>query len=177
MSRIGKKPVEIPSGVTVDVDGQRISAKGSKGQLEVTLVDHVLIAMEEGSLQVDPIDKSKQARSAWGMSRTIVSNMIEGVDKGFEKKLEINGVGYRAALQGKTLQLALGLSHEVNFEIPDDVKIECPKPTEIVVTGIDKQRVGQVAANIRKWREPEPYKGKGIKYADEYIARKEGKKK
>jgi large subunit ribosomal protein L6 len=177
MSRIGKQPVEIPSGVTVDVDGQRISAKGSKGQLETTLVDHVLVAMEEGALKITPVDKSKQARSAWGMSRTIVSNLIEGVDKGFEKKLEINGVGYRAAVQGKSLQLALGLSHDVNFDIPDDVKIECPKPTEVVVSGIDKQRVGQVAANIRKWREPEPYKGKGIKYADEYIARKEGKKK
>ncbi|MEM8877504.1 MAG: 50S ribosomal protein L6 [Pseudomonadota bacterium] len=177
MSRIGKKPVEIPSGVTVDVNGQTVSAKGPKGELDVTLVDQVLISMEEGALKVDPIDKSKQARSAWGMSRTLVSNLIEGVEKGFERKLEINGVGYRAAVQGKNLQLALGLSHDVNFEIPDDVKIECPKPTEVIVSGIDKQRVGQVAANIRKWREPEPYKGKGIKYSDEYIARKEGKKK
>lgn len=133
--------------------------------------------MGEDGVSVQPRDKSKQSRSAWGMSRTLVSNIVDGVSKGFERKLEINGVGYRAAVQGKTLQLSLGYSHDVNFEIPSDVQIACPKPTEIVVSGIDKQRVGQVAANIRKWREPEPYKGKGIKYADEYIVRKEGKKK
>ncbi|MFN0263917.1 50S ribosomal protein L6 [Tepidamorphus sp. 3E244] len=177
MSRIGKKPVSVPSGVTVSIDGQTIAAKGPKGQLEVTLVDDVLAKMDDDGVLVEPRDKSKKARSAWGMSRTLVSNIVEGVEKGFERKLEINGVGYRAAVQGKVLQLALGYSHDVNFEIPEDVQIVCPKPTEIVVTGISKQRVGQVAANIRKWREPEPYKGKGIKYAGEYIVRKEGKKK
>lgn len=177
MSRIGKKPVEVPSGVTVSIDGQTIAAKGPKGELQVTLVDNVLAEMGEDGVSVQPRDKSKQSRSAWGMSRTLVSNIVDGVSKGFERKLEINGVGYRAAVQGKTLQLSLGYSHDVNFEIPSDVQIACPKPTEIVVSGIDKQRVGQVAANIRKWREPEPYKGKGIKYADEYIVRKEGKKK
>ncbi len=177
MSRIGKRPVEVPSGVTVSVDGQQVSAKGPKGELSVTLVEHVLAAMGEGGVEVTPRDLSKTSRSAWGMSRTLVSNIVEGVSKGFEKKLEINGVGYRAAVQGKALQLSLGYSHDVNFEIPDDVQIQCPKPTEIVVSGIDKQRVGQVAADIRKWRQPEPYKGKGIKYADEHIVRKEGKKK
>ncbi|MCB1471969.1 MAG: 50S ribosomal protein L6 [Rhodobiaceae bacterium] len=177
MSRIGKKPVAVPGGVTVTIDGQSVAAKGPKGQLEITLVDHVLASMGEGGVSVEPRDKSKQARSAWGMSRTLVSNIVTGVSEGFERKLEINGVGYRAAVQGKSLQLSLGYSHDVNFEIPDDVQIVCPKPTEIVVSGIDKQRVGQVAANIRKWRQPEPYKGKGIKYAGEYIVRKEGKKK
>ena len=133
--------------------------------------------MGDDGVSVQPRDKSKESRSAWGMSRTLVSNIVEGVSKGFERKLEISGVGYRAAVQGKTLQLSLGYSHDVNFEIPADVQIACPKPTEIIVTGIDKQRVGQVAANIRKWREPEPYKGKGIRYSDEYVVRKEGKKK
>ena len=177
MSRIGKKSVEVPSGVTVAIDGQNVSAKGPKGELQITLVEQVLAQMGDDGVSVQPRDKSKQSRSAWGMSRTLVSNIVEGVSKGFERKLEISGVGYRAAVQGKTLQLSLGYSHDVNFEIPGDVQIACPKPTEIVVTGIDKQRVGQVAANIRKWREPEPYKGKGIKYSDEYVVRKEGKKK
>ena len=177
MSRIGKKPVEVPSGVTVAIDGQNVSAKGPKGELQITLVEQVLAQMGDDGVSVQPRDKSKQSRSAWGMSRTLVSNIVEGVSKGFERKLEISGVGYRAAVQGKTLQLSLGYSHDVNFEIPADVQIACPKPTEIVVTGIDKQRVGQVAANIRKWREPEPYKGKGIRYSDEYVVRKEGKKK
>ena len=177
MSRIGKKPVEVPSGVTVAIDGQSVSAKGPKGELQITLVENVLAEMGDDGVSVQPRDKSKESRSAWGMSRTLVSNIVEGVSKGFERKLEISGVGYRAAVQGKTLQLSLGYSHDVNFDIPEDVQIACPKPTEIVVTGIDKQRVGQIAANIRKWREPEPYKGKGIKYSDEYVVRKEGKKK
>ncbi|MCB1481594.1 MAG: 50S ribosomal protein L6 [Rhodobiaceae bacterium] len=177
MSRIGKKSVEVPSGVTVAIDGQNVSAKGPKGELQITLVEQVLAQMGDDGVSVQPRDKSKESRSAWGMSRTLVSNIVEGVSKGFERKLEISGVGYRAAVQGKTLQLSLGYSHDVNFEIPADVQIACPKPTEIIVTGIDKQRVGQVAANIRKWREPEPYKGKGIRYSDEYVVRKEGKKK
>ena len=177
MSRIGKKPVPVPAGVTASVNGQTVTAKGPKGELHITLVENVLAEMGDDGVSVQPRDKSKESRSAWGMSRTLVSNIVEGVSKGFERKLEITGVGYRAAVQGKTLQLALGYSHDVNFEIPSDVQIACPKPTEIVVTGIDKQRVGQVAANIRKWREPEPYKGKGIRYSDEYVVRKEGKKK
>ena len=177
MSRIGKKSVEVPSGVTVAIDGQNVSAKGPKGELQITLVEQVLAQMGDDGVSVQPRDKSKESRSAWGMSRTLVSNIVEGVSKGFERKLEISGVGYRAAVQGKTLQLSLGYSHDVNFEIPADVQIACAKPTEIMVTGIDKQRVGQVAANIRKWREHEPYKGKGIRYSDEYVVRKEGKKK
>ena len=177
MSRIGKKSVEVPSGVTVAIDGQNVSAKGPKGELQITLVEQVLAQMGDDGVSVQPRDKSKESRSAWGMSRTLVSNIVEGVSKGFERKLEISGVGYRAAVQGKTLQLSLGYSHDVNFEIPADVQIACPKPTEIVVTGIDKQRVGQVAAEIRRYRPPEPYKGKGIRYSDEYVVRKEGKKK
>ena len=177
MSRIGKKPVEIPSGVTVSVEGQTVKVKGPKGELQCQLVEHVEVKMADNEVSVSPRDETKVARSAWGMSRTLVSNMIVGVTDGFSKSLEINGVGYRAAVQGNGLQLNLGYSHDVVYDIPADVKIETPKPTEIVVSGIDKQRVGQVAAEIREWRRPEPYKGKGIKYADEYIFRKEGKKK
>lgn len=177
MSRIGKKPVSVPQGVTASVDGQKVSVKGPKGELAFIATDDVEVAMEDGLIKVDPKGDSKQARSAWGMSRTMVSNLIEGVTKGFERNLEINGVGYRAAVQGKTLQLSLGFSHEVNYPIPEGIEIKTPKPTEIVVSGIDKQRVGQVAAEIRDYRRPEPYKGKGVKYAEETIFRKEGKKK
>ncbi len=177
MSRIGKKPVEVPKGVTATVDGQTVTAKGPKGELHFVVSDAVLVKMEEGAIQVDPRDQTKDSRSKWGMSRTMVLNIVQGVSAGFEKKLEINGVGYRAALQGKNLQLALGYSHDVVHPIPDGVQVVVPKPTEIVISGIDKQQVGQVAAEIRDYRGPEPYKGKGIKYAGETIFRKEGKKK
>ncbi|MCB1458566.1 MAG: 50S ribosomal protein L6 [Nitratireductor sp.] len=177
MSRIGKKPVEVPEGVTASVDGQTVTAKGPKGELKFVVNDEVLVKMENGAVSVDPRDQSKDARSKWGMSRTMISNIFTGVKDGFEKKLEINGVGYRAAMQGKNLQLSLGFSHEVIYEVPEGVSVACPKPTEIVVSGIDKQKVGQAAAEIREYRGPEPYKGKGVKYADETIFRKEGKKK
>lgn len=177
MSRIGKKPVAVPDGVTATVEGQTVRAKGPKGELSFLVNDEVLVKMDEGAIAVDPRDDSKDARSKWGMSRTIIANIMTGVKEGFEKKLEINGVGYRAAMQGKNLQLALGFSHDVVYQVPDGIQVVTPKPTEIVVTGIDKQQVGQVAAEIRKFRGPEPYKGKGVKYADETIFRKEGKKK
>ncbi len=177
MSRIGKKPVLIPEGVTATVEGQTVSAKGPKGELNFVVNKEVLVKMEEGAIQVDPRDQTKDARSKWGMSRTMVANILEGVKDGFEKKLEINGVGYRAAMQGKDVQLSLGFSHEVVYKVPEGVTVACTKPTEIVVSGIDKQKVGQVAAEIRSYRPPEPYKGKGVKYADETIFRKEGKKK
>ncbi|MBL4645243.1 MAG: 50S ribosomal protein L6 [Rhizobiales bacterium] len=177
MSRIGKKSVAIPSGVTATLDGQQVHIKGPKGELSAVLVDQVIASMEDGSISVKPIDNSIRSRSMWGMSRTIVQNLIEGVTNGYEKKLEINGVGYRASMQGDKLQLLLGFSHDVFYQIPDGIEIKCAKPTEISVSGIDKQKVGQVAAEIRKYRPPEPYKGKGIKYADEIIYRKEGKKK
>jgi large subunit ribosomal protein L6 len=177
MSRIGKKSVPVPSGVTAQVSGQQVSVKGPKGELKVVLNDQVLAKMEQGAIRVDPKDKSKVARSSWGMSRTLVANLIKGVTEGYSKSLEINGVGYRAALNGKVLQLNLGFSHDVHYPVPAGIEIKVPKPTEIVVSGIDKQRVGQVAAEIREFRGPEPYKGKGVKYAGEYIFRKEGKKK
>lgn len=177
MSRIGKKPVPVPSGVTVTIEGQTIKVKGSKGELQTKLVDLVNIKQEGDEIIVSPVDESKPARSAWGLSRTLVANLVTGVSEGFTKKLEISGVGYRAALQGQGLQLNLGYSHDVVYAIPQGIDITVPKPTEIVVSGIDKQRVGQVAAEIRAWRPPEPYKGKGVKYADETIFRKEGKKK
>jgi len=177
MSRIGKKSVSIPKGVTASIDGQKVSMKGPKGELAFLATDDIVISMDDGSIAVKPRDDSKKARSAWGMSRTMVSNLIEGVTKGFERKLEINGVGYRAALAGKNLQLQLGYSHEVLYPIPAGITIQTPKPTEIVIAGIDKQQVGQVAAEIRAYRGPEPYKGKGVKYAEETIFRKEGKKK
>jgi large subunit ribosomal protein L6 len=172
MSRIGKKSVPIPSGVTANVEGQTVKVKGPKGQLQVVLPDDVTVKLDNGQVKVDPRNETKRARSMWGTSRTLVS-----VTKGYEKKLEITGVGYRAALQGKNLQIALGYSHDVIFPIPEGIAIATPKPTEILVSGIDKQKVGQVAADIRGFRPPEPYKGKGVKYADEYIFRKEGKKK
>ena len=177
MSRIGKKAVPVPAGVTVNLAGHDLSVKGPKGELKLALVEHVLAKVENGGIKVDPRDMSKMARSCWGMSRTLVANMIKGVTTGYSKTLEINGVGYRAAVQGKSLALNLGYSHDVNYPIPEGIEIKTPKPTEIVVSGIDKQRVGQVAAEIREFRGPEPYKGKGVKYAGEYIFRKEGKKK
>ena len=177
MSRIGKKAVEVPAGVSVTVSGQNVAVKGPKGELKSALVDQVTARMENGAVDVQPRDNSKLARSCWGMSRTMVQNMIKGVTDGYQKNLEISGVGFRAAVQGKSLQLQLGYSHDVNFPIPQGITITTPKPTEIVITGIDKQQVGQVAAEIRGYRPPEPYKGKGVKYAGEYIFRKEGKKK
>ncbi|MEL6701380.1 MAG: 50S ribosomal protein L6 [Pseudomonadota bacterium] len=177
MSRIGKQPVTVPDKVDVKVVGQTVTAKGPKGQLEVTLVDDVEVTLDDGAVVVRPRGDNKRARSMFGMSRTLVQNIVTGVTDGFTKKLEINGVGYRAQLKGKDLSLALGLSHDVTYAIPSGIDIQVPKPTEIIISGIDKQQVGQVAAEIRAWRRPEPYKGKGIKYEGEYIFRKEGKKK
>src|ERR1700759_3302336 len=177
MSRIGKKAVAVPSGVTASVEGQTVKMKGPKGPLELVLPPEVVAKLDKGSIKVDPRNETKSARSMWGTSRTLVSNLVAGVTKGFERKLEITGVGYRAALQGKNLQIALGYSHDVIYPIPEGIAIATPRPTEILVSGIDKQKVGQVAAEIRAFRPPEPYKGKGVKYAGEYIFRKEGKKK
>lgn len=177
MSRIGKKPVQVPAGVTASVDGQTVTAKGPKGELKFVVNDEVLVKLEDGEISVTPRDNSKDARSKWGMSRTQIENILTGVKDGFERKLEISGVGYRAAMQGKNIQLALGFSHDVVYEAPEGVTLATPKPTEIVISGIDKQVVGQVAAEIRKYRGPEPYKGKGVRYAGERIVRKEGKKK
>jgi large subunit ribosomal protein L6 len=177
MSRIGKKPVELPKGVVATLSGQTVEVKGPKGTRSFTATDDVTIVVEGTSVKVTPRGDSKRARAQWGMSRTMVANLVKGVTSGFKKELEINGVGYRAQMQGNVLKLALGYSHEVNFEAPKGVTITTPKQTEIIVEGIDEQLVGQVAANIREWRGPEPYKGKGIKYKDEFIFRKEGKKK
>ncbi|WP_321502925.1 50S ribosomal protein L6 [Breoghania sp.] len=177
MSRIGKKAVPVPNGVTATIDGQRVEVKGPKGQLDFVLNEFVVAEMTDDGIKVDPREDSKQARAMWGMSRTMVQNIVKGVSEGFEKKLEITGVGYRAQMQGKNLQLALGFSHDVVYEIPEGITVACPKPTEIVISGIEKQKVGQVAAEIREYRPPEPYKGKGVRYADEFIVRKEGKKK
>ena len=177
MSRIGKKPVSVPSGVTASVEGQTVKVKGAKGVLQLALPDDVVVTLDKGAINVSPRNETKRSRSMYGTARTLVSNLMTGVSKGFEEKLEINGVGYRAAVQGKNLQLQLGYSHDVVFQIPAGIAIATPKPTEIVITGIDKQVVGQVAAEIRAFRGPEPYKGKGVKYAGEFIFRKEGKKK
>lgn len=177
MSRIGKKPVPVPSGVTATINGQDVIVKGPKGELSFVVNDLVSVEMTDEGIRLDPRNQTKAARSMWGMSRTMVANLITGVTTGFEKQLAITGVGYRAQVQGKTLNLALGFSHDVKFDIPEGVEIKCPKPTEIVINGINKQQIGQVAANIREYRPPEPYKGKGIRYADEHIVRKEGKKK
>jgi large subunit ribosomal protein L6 len=177
MSRIGKKPVPVPSGVTANVEGQTVKVKGPKGALQAVLHDDVAVAMAKGEIKVDPRFPTKRARSQWGTARTLIGNMMTGVTKGFEEKLEITGVGFRAAVQGKNLQLQLGYSHDVVFPIPQGITIATPKPTEIVISGFDKQTVGQVASDIRDFRPPEPYKGKGVKYSDEYILRKEGKKK
>ena len=177
MSRIGKKPVALPKGVTVTVEGQTVKVKGPKGELKQTLVDYVEPKMGEGGVVVAPREETKRARAAWGLPRTLVNNMVRGVSQGFTSQLEINGVGYRAAVQGKNLQLQLGYSHDVVFPIPQGIDIKCDKPTSITISGIDKQLVGHVAAVIRDYRPPEPYKGKGVKYAEEIIHRKEGKKK
>src|SRR3954469_21588254 len=177
MSRIGKKPVTVPSGVTATVDGQTVKMKGPKGQLQFIVHDDVDVKFEDGQVKVAPRSETKRAQSLYGTARAQIANLVEGVTKGFEKKLEITGVGYRAAMQGKNLQLALGYSHDVVYQIPEGITIAVGKPTEITVTGIDSQRVGQVAAEIRAYRPPEPYKGKGVKYAGEFIFRKEGKKK
>ncbi len=177
MSRIGKRAVPVPSGITANVEGQTVKVKGPKGALSVVLPDEVSVKLDGGQIKVDPRDETKRARSQWGTSRTLVANLIAGVTKGFEQRLEINGVGYRAAVQGKNLQLALGYSHDVIYPIPEGITIATPRPVEIVISGIDRRKVGQVAAEIREYRPPEPYKGKGIKYAAERIFRKEGKKK
>ena len=177
MSRIGKKPVAIPTGVTAAVEGQTVKMKGPKGALAVVLPDDVTVKMDKGAIKVDPKSETQRARAMWGTSRTLVANLVAGVTKGFEDKLEITGVGYRASVQGKNLQIALGYSHDVIYPIPEGIAIATPKPTEIVITGMDKQKVGQVAAEIRGFRPPEPYKGKGVRYSGEYIFRKEGKKK
>jgi len=177
MSRIGKKPVELPSGVEASVSGQTVTVKGPKGQRQFTASDDVAIVVDGNVITIEPRGNSKRAKQQWGMSRTMVGNLVTGVSAGFKKELEISGVGYRAQMQGNILKLNLGYSHEVNFEVPEGVTVTAAKPTEITVEGIDQQLVGQVAANIREWRAPEPYKGKGIKYKDEYIFRKEGKKK
>lgn len=177
MSRIGKKPVELPGGVSASVSGQTVEIKGPKGVRSFTASDDVTIAVEDNAVSIKPRGMSKRARQQWGMSRTQVANLVTGVTEGFKKELEINGVGYRAQMQGNVLKLALGLSHDVNYEVPAGVTVTAPKPTSIIVEGTDQQQVGQVAANIRSYRKPEPYKGKGIKYVDEYIFRKEGKKK
>ena len=177
MSRIGKKPVPLPSGVEAALSGQTIEVKGPKGTRAFTATEDVTLAVEDGAVTVVPRGKSKRARQQWGMSRTMVANLVQGVTQGFRKELEIQGVGYRAQMQGKVLRLNLGLSHDVDFAVPEGVTVTAPKQTQVVVEGIDEQQVGQVAANIRGYRPPEPYKGKGVRYSDEYVARKEGKKK
>jgi len=177
MSRIGKKPVTIPSGVTASIEGRTLSVKGPKGALSLDLVDEVTYAVEDGTISVQPANATKRSRSFWGMQRTMVQNLVTGVTEGFTKTLQITGVGYRANLQGKNLKLQLGYSHDVDYPVPEGIEIKTPDQTTVHITGIDRQKVGQVAAEIRRWRKPEPYKGKGIKYAGEFIFRKEGKKK
>lgn len=177
MSRIGKKPVDLPKGVTASVDGQTVKVKGPKGELSVKLVPEVSVAVGETSITVAPRKEMERAPQMWGLSRTLVNNLVTGVTSGFSQRLEIQGVGYRAAVQGKTLNLQLGFSHDVPYPIPEGITITTEKPTQITVSGIDKQLVGQVAAEIRGWRPPEPYKGKGVRYEGEYVRRKEGKKK
>ena len=177
MSRIGKKPIAIPGGVTATADEGTLTVKGPKGTLTMAMLDDVIYKVGEGEILVEPVGPTQQARSAWGLQRTMVQNLVTGVTDGFTKVLEITGVGYRANAQGKMLKLQLGYSHDVDFTIPEGIEIKTPDNTTIEITGIDKQKVGQVAAEIRRWRKPEPYKGKGIKYRGEYIFRKEGKKK
>jgi large subunit ribosomal protein L6 len=177
MSRIGKKPVAVPAGVTAAVDGRTVKVKGAKGELSFQAPDDVNVSLADGQISVVPRDDSKRARAMWGMSRSQVANLVEGVTKGYEKKLDITGVGYKAAVAGKMLKLSLGYSHDIDYEIPAGIAIATPKPTEIIVTGIDKQKVGQTAAEIREFRGPEPYQGKGVRYSGEFIFRKEGKKK
>ncbi|MEO8244507.1 MAG: 50S ribosomal protein L6 [bacterium] len=177
MSRIGKKPVPMAKGVSATISGQTVEVKGPKGTRSFTAGDDVTLTIENDAVKVTPRGLSKRARAQWGMSRSMIANLVEGVTTGFKKEMEIQGVGYRAAMKGKDLQLQLGFSHEVIFEVPEGVTVSSPKQTEIVVEGIDQQLVGQVAANIREWRKPEPYKGKGIRYKGEFVFRKEGKKK
>lgn len=177
MSRIGKKPVAIPSGVTATIDNGELSVKGPKGTLALPLADLVTYSVDEGGVSIQPANDTKAARSHWGMQRTLVQNLVTGVTEGFTKVLEINGVGYRANAQGKNLKLQLGFSHDVDIAVPEGIEVKTPDNTTVEISGIDKQKVGQLAAEIRRWRKPEPYKGKGIKYRGEYIFRKEGKKK
>ena len=177
MSRVGKKPVPVPAGVTAKVDGQHVSVKGAKGELKFDVPEDVAVSLDGGMIKVDPRFETKRARAMWGMSRAMINNLVTGVSKGFERKLEITGVGYKAAVAGKNLQLSLGYSHDVTYPIPTGVSIMTPKPTEIVIAGSDRRQVGQIAAEIRAYRPPEPYKGKGVKYEGEFIFRKEGKKK
>ena len=177
MSRIGKNPVLVPDGVTVEIDGMTVKAKGKLGELSETLVDDVIVTMEDNLIKFAPANDTQRARQMWGMSRTKVNNLVEGVSQGFKKQLDISGVGYRAAMQGNKLVLQLGFSHDVEYPVPAGIKIACPEQTQVVIEGIDKQLVGQVAAEIRAYRPPEPYKGKGVRYAGEFILRKEGKKK
>ncbi len=177
MSRIGKVPVALPSGVTASVEGAVLSVKGPKGTLSMPMLEDISYGIEDGRIVVRPANETKRARSFWGMHRTLVANLVTGVTEGFSKTLEITGVGYRAAMQGKNLRLQLGYSHDVNYAVPEGVDIKTPDPNTVEISGIDKQKVGQVAAEIRRWRKPEPYKGKGIKYRGEFIFRKEGKKK
>lgn len=177
MSRIGKKAVAVPSGVTVSLNGSDLSVKGPKGELAMTFVPEVSVSQDDAGITVAPVNQTKRARSMWGMQRTMVANMFEGVTNGYSKKLQINGVGYRASMKGSSLNLQLGFSHDVDFPVPEGIKIETPDQTTVIISGIDKQKVGQTAAKIREYRKPEPYKGKGIKYEGEYIFRKEGKKK
>jgi len=177
MSRTGKMPVAPVSGVTVTINGRTVSAKGPKGELSLELMDNVTVEQNNDGVVVAPANDTREARAAWGTTRALIQNMVTGVSTGFEKKLAIQGVGYRAAMQGKDVKLSLGFSHEVVYQAPQGITLAVPAPTEIVVSGIDKQQVGQVAANIREWRPPEPYKGKGVRYANEQVFRKEGKKK
>jgi large subunit ribosomal protein L6 len=177
MSRVGKNPVKVPSGVTVNVSGQEVSAKGKLGQLSMVFAKDVALSLDGDNVWVKPRDESKRSRMMWGMARNQINNMVKGVATGYTVNLEINGVGYRAAVQGKNLQLTLGYSHDVVYAIPDGITIATPRPVEVIISGIDRQKVGQVAAEIREFRPPEPYKGKGVKYAGEFIFRKEGKKK
>jgi large subunit ribosomal protein L6 len=177
MSRIGKRPVPLPSGVSATTEGQILSVKGPKGTLSLQMRDEIKYDISEDGISVQPANETKQARAFWGMQRTLVQNLVTGVSEGFTKVLEITGVGYRATAQGKTLKLQLGYSHDVNVEVPEGIEVKTPDNTTVEVSGIDRQKVGQVAAEIRRWRKPEPYKGKGIKYRGEYIFRKEGKKK
>jgi large subunit ribosomal protein L6 len=177
MSRVGKKAVAVPSGVTAGVEGQTVKVKGPKGALQLVLHDDVQARLDAGAIKIDPRAETRRARAMWGLARSQVANLIAGVTNGFERRLEITGVGYRASVQGKNLQIALGYSHDIVYPIPEGIAIATPRPVEIVVTGIDKQKVGQVAAEIRSFRPPEPYKGKGVRYSGEYIFRKEGKKK
>ena len=177
MSRIGKKPVTVPAGVTATIEGKSLNVKGPKGTLTLALRDEISYTLEDGGISVQPANETKQARAFWGMQRTLVQNLVTGVTDGFTKKLLITGVGYRAAAQGRNLRLQLGYSHDVNIDVPEGIEVKTPDATTVEISGSDKQKVGQLAAEIRRWRKPEPYKGKGIKYEGEFIFRKEGKKK